>query len=516
MEDEAPVSDFHAIGEKHTTASEQAELLVIGAGAAGLAAALEAARAGVQVTLVDENPLGAGLIGMDVPLLFGNRWTAAVQNQGRMLEQILATNPGLEEAFELGVEVKLGTYAWGAFVGGPYLQSLPEPVVGLADETRSWLCGFKRLIIAAGARDLVFSFKGFEMPGVVGALGFASLVQKYAAFNGRRLVILGTGDLAVKTAQIALDAGLEVAAMVEVRETPQSDVSLMVSRGVEIVTGHAILEARGNAEGVTAAVLAPVAGGEPRAIACDTIVLAIGAVPVIDLADVAGCKIARSEAGAYVPAAAPPGVFFAGDCTGLGADAAASGIAAARAALRSLGHEVEAAEAPAPVAPQPADTDAYRMEWMRALMATGGLEVNACTCEDVTRRDLLTVQPPRYLDAPIAPRDLATLSGDAPPSQDQIKRLTRACMGPCQARRCREQVAMIMAIGTERPLGAIALAGYRAPVRPLPLGVLAASEETAEMVEGWNVWFGIRTQWIPYADIGTEREIERAGRMMHF
>ena len=51
------------------------------------------------MTLVDENPLGAGLIGMDVPLLFGNRWTAAVQNQGRMLEQILATNPGLEEAF---------------------------------------------------------------------------------------------------------------------------------------------------------------------------------------------------------------------------------------------------------------------------------------------------------------------------------------------------------------------------------------------------------------------------------
>jgi thioredoxin reductase len=519
MEDEAAVSDVHApdvhaIGEKHAAASEQAELLVIGAGEAGLAAALEAARAGVQVTLVDENPLGAGLIGMDVPLLFGNRWTAAVQNQGRMLEQILATNPGLEEAFELGVEVKLGTYAWGAFVGGPYLRSLPEPVVGLADETRSWLCGFKRLIIAAGARDLVFSFTGFETPGVVGALGFASLVQKYAAFNGRRLVILGTGDPAVKTAQIALDAGLEVAAMVEVRDAAQSDVSLMVSRGVEIITGHAILEARGHAEGVSAAILAPVAGGEPRVVACDTIVIAIGAVPVIDLADVAGCKIARSEAGAYVPANAPPGVFFAGDCAGLGTQAAASGRAAAQEALRSLGHEVEVTVAPVPTPAE--DTDAYRMDWMRALMATGGLEVNACTCEEVTRRDLLTVQPPRYLDAPIAARDLSTLAQDGPPNQDQIKRLTRACMGPCQARRCREQVAMIMAIGTERPLGAIALAGYRAPVRPLPLGVLAASEETAEMVEGWNVWFGIRTQWVPYADIGTQREIERAGRMAHF
>ena len=451
---------------------------------------------------------------MDVPLLFGNRWTAAVQNQGRMLEQILATNPGLEEAFELGVEVKLGTYAWGAFVAGPNLQSLPEPVVGLADETRSWLCGFRRLIIASGARDLVVSFAGFETPGVVGALALGALVTKYDVFNGRRIVILGTGDLAVRTATLALDAGLEVAAMVEVRDAPQSDVSLMVSRGVEIVTGHAILEARGHAEGVTAAVLAPVSGGAPRVIDCDTICLAIGAVPVIDLADVAGAKITRRD-GAYIPAAAPPGVFFAGDCAGLGSDAAASGRAAARAALRSLGHAVEETAAPV-VAPPAEDADAYRMDWMRALMATGGLDVNACTCEEVTRRDLLTVQPPRYLEAPIAARDLASLAADGPVNQDQIKRLTRACMGPCQARRCREQVAMIMAIGTDRPLGSVALAGYRAPVRPLPLGVLAASEESAEMVEGWNVWFGIRTQWVPYADIGTRLEAERAGRMAHF
>ena len=60
----------------------ETDVMVVGSGPGGLAAALAAARAGVQVMLVDENPLGAGLIGMDVPLLFGNRWTAAVQNQG--------------------------------------------------------------------------------------------------------------------------------------------------------------------------------------------------------------------------------------------------------------------------------------------------------------------------------------------------------------------------------------------------------------------------------------------------
>src|ERR1700710_754225 len=129
MEDEVPLldedgADFHAIRAKHTVVAESVELLVIGAGEAGLAAAIEAAKAGVQVMLIDENPLGAGLIGMDVPQLFGNRWTAAVQNQGRMTEQLLATNPGLEEAFELGVDVRLGPYAWGAFVAGPNLRAL--------------------------------------------------------------------------------------------------------------------------------------------------------------------------------------------------------------------------------------------------------------------------------------------------------------------------------------------------------------------------------------------------------
>ncbi|MCB8879978.1 FAD-dependent oxidoreductase [Acidisoma cellulosilytica] len=517
MEDEDVVSDFHAIGEKHTKADEHAEIVVIGAGAAGLAAAITAAKAGAQVMLVDENPLGAGLIGMDVPLLFGNRWTAAVQNQGRMLEQVLTANPGLEEAFELGIDVKLGTYAWGAFTGGPNLRSLPEPVVGLADETRSWIVGFRRLIIATGARDLVYAFKGFETPGVVGALGLTALIQTYASFNGQRIVILGTGDLAVATATMALDAGYDVAALVEVRDTPQADVSALIARGVEIVTGHAILEALGNAEGVTAALLAPVAGGETRSIACDTICLAVGAVPVIDLADVAGAKIARNEAGAFVPGKLPAGVFVTGDAAGLGTDAAAAGVAAATAALASLGHDVQASAVPSEATALPADTDAYRMDWMRALMTTGGQDVIACSCEEVSRRDLLDVQPPRYLAAPTDKHNsLKQLAEDGPVSQDQIKRLTRACMGPCQARRCREQVAMIMAIGTDRPLGSIALAGYRAPVRPLPLGVLAAASETPGMVEGWNVWFGIRTQWIPYDDIGTEREAERAGRMAHF
>ena len=86
-------------------------------------------------------------------------------------------------------------------------------------------------------------------------------------------------------------------------------------------------------------------------------------------------------------------------------------------------------------------------------------------------------------------------------------------MGPCQARRCREQVALMMALGANVAPETVPLAGYRAPVRPLPLSVLADWQESADMDAGWNVWFGIATQWIGYEDIGTEREAEqlRAG-----
>jgi hypothetical protein len=103
-------------------------------------------------------------------------------------------------------------------------------------------------------------------------------------------------------------------------------------------------------------------------------------------------------------------------------------------------------------------------------------------------------------------RSLDSLADDGPLNQDQIKRLTRACMGVCQARRCREQVALTLAIAADVAVETIPLAGYRAPVRPLPLKVLAAWDEAAGMSAGWDVWFGIPTQWTPYADIGTERD----------
>jgi thioredoxin reductase len=518
-----PVRDPHAIDGKFPPPENSAQIVVIGAGPAGLAAALDCAKAGAQVLLVDENPVSASLMADDAPLYFGQRMTGAVQTKARMTEQVFAANPGLEEAFDLGIEVALGTYAWGAFLNGEGVRSLPGAVVGLADEDRSWMVGFDRLIVASGARDLALGFPGWDQPGVMGANGLHALLTTYDAFAGRRVLILGSGDVALKTALLALSRGLEVAAIVETRDAAQGSARLLaevLAAGVDIVTGHAIARAEGGIDGVERVWLAPSAGGAARLIDCDTVCLAVGLVPAIELLDVVGAKLIMDPArGGHVPVVVEgvrtsrPEVFVAGDAAGLGLGveaAEAQGRAAARAALESLGlATMTGAAPPTPPALMPADVLAYQTDWARALLRQGDGSVIICQCEEVTREALLAVRQPAYLGPPsnkMGARSLDSLADDGPLNQDQIKRLTRACMGVCQARRCREQVALTLAIAADVAVETIPLAGYRAPVRPLPLKVLAAWDEAAGMSAGWDVWFGIPTQWTPYADIGTERE----------
>jgi thioredoxin reductase len=513
--------DPWAIDGKFPAPEEQARLLVVGAGPAGLAAATEAARLGLSVVLIDENPVPAGLMGLDVPLFYGQRMNAGVQEQARMVERLVAATPAIEAAFDAGVDVRLGVTAWGAFAAGPALNALPGRVAGLTDGARTWLCGFDALILATGARDLVLGFEGADLPGVMGAQGLHSLLTRYDAFTGKRLVILGSGDLAARTALCALDRGLDVAALIETLPQPQAASGLLAelaARGVQIRTGCTLLRAEGDGTGVTAAILAR--NGVLERVGCDTICLAVGAVPTIELAGVLGCALSfRGDLGGYVPltgaagASSLPGVFCAGDCAGLlggpdpQAEAAAQGRAAAQAADAWLSG---GAALPALSAAEPRpDQMGYRLNWMRALLREGGLQAPVCLCEEVSREELLGVRPPRYLgcdSARMAARDGKSLAEDGPLHPDQIKRLTRAGMGACQGRRCREQIALLLAIESGTLPGEIPLASYRAPVRPLPLGLLGSIAEPQAMRQHWDVWFGIRTQWIPYDKIGTAEE----------
>jgi hypothetical protein len=101
--------------------------------------------------------------------------------------------------------------------------------------------------------------------------------------------------------------------------------------------------------------------------------------------------------------------------------------------------------------------------------------------------DLRALRPPRYL---AAEGPAAGLAGLGAPNQDQVKRLTRAGMGACQGRRCRDSVQAC--IGTTKN------ASHRPPLRPLPLAVLAALEEDPALRANWTGWFGIAAQWLAH------------------
>ena len=495
-----------------------------------MAAAIEAARAGIEVVLIDEHPVDNDMMAMDVPLCFGQRMDGSVRNRALMLERVVESNPELASAHEAGVDVQLGTYVWGAFVNGPAVQELPAPMLGLADDRRSWLLGYDRLVVAAGARDVLLGFPGWERAGTLGAAGAAALLTRYRALAARRLLVFGSGALGLHTAALALDRGVEVAGIVEVDARVRGNAATaktLAGRGVPFFPSHTIRAARGRTGEIESVVLVavnrdgtPVEGSE-REIACDAVCWAVGLVPSVELLHLVGARIRFVGAlGGWVPdvdarmRTSVPTVFAAGDCAGFHQGmltepdvALAQGRLAGLAAAESLGARVPA-ETRRAVAATPfatAEVHGHWRAWLDSLIAAGGWEVNICQCEEVTRRELVATEPPRYLkwqSPQMSARSVTTLLRDGPLNQDQIKRLTRAGMGPCQSRRCREQVGLLLARAADTTLDRIPLPTFRPPIRPLPLKVLWPADEPAAMREEWVSWFGIPTQFSPHWTAG--------------
>ena len=518
------IHDPHAIDGKIGAPDAICDVIVVGAGPAGLGAALEAARAGRSVLLIDENPVAAALVGSDVPLWFGGRASAAVQAPERLIETLVETEPLIAEAFEAGIDVRLGTTAWGLWrnrEGSAALPQampgLPQAMLGLSDGQTSSTAGFATLILATGARDCALGFAGWDQPGVMGALAFQTLVERYQAFAGRRVVILGSGDLALETAGVARAHGIEVAAVIEVRDAVQALGD--VPEGLTVRTSHQVVRAEGGIAGVERLIVRG-ADGVEQAIACDTVIQAIDVVPAIELAETGGAQVVTEpgRGGAVISGGAGevlPGVWLAG---------AAAGLTGSRQAALAQGRAVAAAAIGLDSVIVPTgegfDRMAYRADWLRSLVSTSPETTLVCQCEEVSRADLIGVQPPRYLARPAAmgARSLGTLLEDGPPDAEQVKRLTRAGMGLCQGRRCREQISLLLAMAANLPPKAAPRGNWRVPVRPLPLNVMADWDQAAKMDEGWDVWFGIDTQWIPYRDIGTEaetRHLTELGGNMH-
>ena len=508
---------------------ESRPLVVVGAGISGTAAAIEAARAGVQVTLIDENPVPTSMMGQNVPLFFGQRFEGALNDQAVMMERVTAANEALGEAEEVGVDVQLGTCVWGAFRIGENSRVLDGPQLGLADHERSWMMKYDRLIVASGSRDLGIGFAGWNLAGAMGANGAHSLMGRYQALSSQRMVVLGGGNLGLNTAKMALENGIEVAAIVEASSSIRGDKALVTAlqrKGVELFTSHTVKEAIGTDGDIESIEVVkidennrPISGTE-KIISADTVCLAIGLVPNIELLYLLDCKLSFNfQLGGWTPEhddwmrTSVDNVFVAGDAAGfhdamildpeiarnqgrIAGIAAAESLGASTTGFPPLTGEMSEGQrgraAFSNAASSPTEVHTGWKKWLESFANAGGQDVIACQCEEVTRAEIIGLQPPRYLEwesEQMNRRNLRTQLEDNPVNPNQIKRLTRAGTGICQGRNCREQVALLLAEESNTDISEVPLMTYRPPVRPLPLNVMWPDDETEQVRNEWPKWF---------------------------
>lgn len=293
------------------------DLLVVGAGPAGLGAAIEAARLGAKVLLVDENLKAGGQLYKQIHKFFGSGAHYA-GTRGFQIADIL-----LGQAEELGVETWLDTRALGLLDDGTVAvlrKGKVEPVKA------------GKIILATGAKENALAFPGWTLPGVMTAGAAQTFSNVHGTLAGKRILMVGSGNVGLIVSYQLMQAGAEICALVEA--APQITGYLVhagkIQRaGVPVYTGHTVVEARGTGE-VEEAVIAqvderfqPIPGTE-RTLAVDTILLAVGLNPRTELAAMFRCQTTYEGAlGGILPVhdgwmrSTNPDVYVCGDLAGV-------------------------------------------------------------------------------------------------------------------------------------------------------------------------------------------------------
>ncbi|MCZ4261641.1 sarcosine oxidase subunit alpha [Limimaricola sp. G21655-S1] len=255
------------------------DLLVVGAGPSGLMAALEAARAGARVTLVDENPEMGGALRSDPGI------EIAGQPAWDWLDGALA------ELESLGVRLMNRTTAIGYYhqnmVGlceklTDHLDTIPEN----APRERMWRVRATRVVLAQGALEKPLVFHGNDRPGVMLAGAAQTYLHRYGVKVGDRAVIVTSHDSAYHAAFDLAEAGTKIVAIVDTRATPEEDLRAEArARGIEVLTGHTVTDTKGRLR-VASVTVNPVEGGRigaARLLHCDCLLMSGGWTPSLHL-----------------------------------------------------------------------------------------------------------------------------------------------------------------------------------------------------------------------------------------
>ena len=336
--------------------AKEVEILVIGAGPAGLSAAIEAAKAGAQVLVVDENSRPGGQLFKQIHKFFGSR-----RHKAGVRGVDIGTKL-LEEVEALGVEVMLNTVAYGYYPNN-------EGVALAVNGEEGIIVNPKKVIIATGASENPLAFPGWTLPGVVGAGAIQTMINVHRVHVGKKVLMIGSGNVGLIVSYQLLQSGTEVVGIVEAapKVGGYGVHSAKVRRaGVPMYTGHTVIEAVPNEDksGVKGAILAevdshfqPIPGTE-QFVECDTIGIAVGLTPDIGLPSMADVTFVNAGAlGAQVPMhdrnmeTTKEGIYVAGDSSGVEEASTAieegklAGIAAAEALGKISAEEAEEAKA---------------------------------------------------------------------------------------------------------------------------------------------------------------------------
>jgi sarcosine oxidase, subunit alpha len=312
---------------RYDASHAHADLLVVGAGPAGLAAALTAARAGARVVLVDEqSEAGGALLGTTdrldgAPAL---EWVAAVTAE-------LASAP---DVLHLQRTTAFGHYDDGFVLA---LERRTDHLGSAAPPQRSrqrvWRIRARHVLVAAGAHERPVVFADNDRPGIMLAGAARTYLHRYGVLAGREAVVFTTDDAAYATALDLADAGVRVAAVVDARPSaPPGLAAACAERGIPVREGRVVTGTAG-VERVRAALV----DGEP--VHCDLLLVSGGWNPAVHLVSQAGGTLRHDEPlGAFLPAELPPATGVAGAANGT-LDLAGCLAGGAMAAATALGVE---------------------------------------------------------------------------------------------------------------------------------------------------------------------------------
>jgi sarcosine oxidase subunit alpha len=275
--------------------SDEVDVCVIGGGPAGLEAAIAATELGASVLIIDDNPVLGGQLIKQTHKFFGSK-AHYCGVRGMDIATILAAT-----VKELNIDVITNATVVG-YYDNDTLGVLKEDVLSPVKA--------KRYIFATGASENMLAFDNADLPGVYGAGAVQTMMNVYGVVPGKRALVIGSGNIGLIVPYQLLQAGVEVAAIIEVLDHVGGyhvHGAKIKRAGVPIYLKHTIIEAKGT-DCVEASVISEVGEkyecllGTERTIACDMILVAIGLSPLAELLYHAGCRIDYiPELGGHVP-----------------------------------------------------------------------------------------------------------------------------------------------------------------------------------------------------------------------